>query len=156
LAVSLIKQLKGEYYRSPFVYKLMFGQYNRRYENVLSPYDWLTRDREVVAAYEADEYCNFRFTASGSLDLLRLLGYVSSKEWYHSVPKGMPTFVISGTMDPVGNFGKGIETFEKKLKEHGMTRLSVKLYPDMRHELLNELGKEEVYDDILAWLEEHI
>lgn len=151
--ISIIKAVKGELYRSPFIDKLMFGNYNSRYEQISSKFDWLTRDPSIITKYENDEYCNFLFTTSGYKDLTRLLRYVSSQEWYTSIPKELPFLLISGAMDPVGGFSQGILEVEKKLRRQGLTRLETKLYPDMRHEILNEVGKEEVYDDILHWLE---
>lgn len=151
--ISIIKAVKGEFYRSPFIDKLMFGNYNSRYGQISSKFDWLTRDPSIVTKYENDEYCNFLFTTSAYKDLTRLLHYVSSQEWYTSIPKELPFLLISGAMDPVGGFSQGILEVEKKLRHQGLTRLETKLYPDMRHEILNEVGKEEVYSDILHWLE---
>lgn len=150
--ISVIKAFKGEFYRSPFIDKLMFGNYNSRYKNTSSKFDWLTHDKAVIEKYEKDEYCNFLFTTSAYKDLTRLLHYVSSQQWYEAVPKELPVFIISGDMDPVGNWGKGILEVEKKLQAQGLTDLTVKLYKDMRHEILNETGKEEVYQDVLNWL----
>lgn len=154
--ISIVKALKGEFYRSPLIDKLMFGNYNSRYANVSSKFDWLTHDKTVIQKYENDEYCNFLFTTSGYKDLTRLLGYVSSQQWYTALPKELPVFLISGDMDPVGGWGKGIREVEKRLRHQGLTKLNVKLYKDMRHEILNETGKEEVYKDILSWLEKQI
>ena len=156
MVVSIIKAIKGEHHRSPFINKLMFGNYNSRYEKNTSGFDWLTRDPEIISKYENDEYCNFLFTASAYKDLLKLLQFVSSPEWYRSVPKKLPVFLISGDMDPVGGWGKGIQEVEEKLQHQNLTNLTVKLYKDMRHEILNEVGKEEVYQDILDWLNKQV
>lgn len=156
ILISIIKAIKGEFYRSAFIDKVMFGKYNSRYDQTSSKFDWLTHDAAIIERYEKDEYCNFLFTASAYKDLLRLLGYVSSKLWYEAVPKELPFFLISGDMDPVGGWGKGIQEVEKKLRRQGLTKLTVKLYKDMRHEILNETGKEEVFKDILSWLEQQL
>lgn len=154
--ISLVKAVKGEFYRSPLIDKLMFGNYNTRYDKVSSKFDWLTRDPAIIEKYAADEYCNFLFTTSAYKDLARLLGFVSSNQWYESVPKDLPFFLVSGDMDPVGGWGKGIREVAVKLRRQGLSQFSVKLYPDMRHEILNEVGKEEVYKDISDWLEKQI
>lgn len=154
--ISLIKAVKGEFYRSPLIDRLMFGNYNSRYTSPTSKFDWLTHDPEIIAAYEKDEYCNFLFTTSGYQDLAHLLGYISSPQWYASVPKELPVFLISGDMDPVGGWGKGIHEVEHKLRQQKLSQLTVKLYHDLRHELLNENEKETVYEDILNWLNSQI
>ncbi|MEG1458201.1 MAG: alpha/beta hydrolase [Acetivibrio sp.] len=154
--ISMVKKFKGERYRSKFLDHLMFGQYNRKYAKVRTEKDWLTKDEAIVDAYLKDEYCTFLFTTSGFYDLSMLLGYVSSKIWYDSVPKDLPLYLISGDMDPVGNWGKGIEEVQENLKKENLKDFSCKLYPNYRHELLNEQNKEVVYEDILNWLTKHL
>ncbi len=156
LLISLVKLFKGEFHRSPFIDKLMFGSYNSHYKEVKTNFDWLTRDQSVVQKYIEDEYCGFLFTTSAYKDLTRLLKYVNSKGWYSSVPKNMPMLLIAGEMDPVGNWGKGVREVSDKLHKHGVTNLTTKLYPDMRHEIHNEIGKEEVYGDLNNWLNKQL
>ena len=68
----------------------------------------------------------------------------------------MPIYILSGDKDPVGKNGKGVLKLVKTYKEHGMMDLSYKLYKDGRHEMLNEINKEEVIEDIIKWLNEHV
>lgn len=156
LLTSFVSCVKGEFYRSPFIDKLMFGSYNKKYENPKTPSDWISKDEAIVDAYIKDEYCTFIFTASAFQDLIKLLKIVSSKSWYHAVPKNLPIFLISGDMDPVGNYGKGIREVEHRLRAEHITDLTVKLYKDDRHELLNEIDREIVYQDILDWIFEKV
>ena len=72
------------------------------------------------------------------------------------IPKDLPILIISGEGDPVGNLGKGVKDVYQKYVKAGITDIECKLYPDMRHEILNEPGKQEVYDDTLSWIEKHI
>lgn len=150
------KAVKGERYRSPLLTKLIFGNYNAKYENPRTMYDWLTRDEKVVDAYLKDENCTFVFTVSGYENLLAVNEYANSQECFEKIPVDMPVFLLSGDGDPVGNWGDGIREVDERFRKKGMKDYTMKLYPGMRHELLNEIGKEEVYQDLLEWLQQHI
>ena len=115
-----------------------------------------SRDPEVVDRYIADKYSGFVFTANGYRNLVELLAFITDDGWYDKVPAELPVFLISGEMDPVGGWGKGIEEVDEKLKRKARTDYKMKLYPGMRHEIHNEIGKEEVYEDVLKWYQEHL
>lgn len=152
IMASLVRRIKGERFRSKFLNQLLFGTYNSHYSSNKTPYDWLTRDERIIEKYMADPYCNFVFTASAFCDLLALNDFTSSKKWYKQIPQQLPMLIVSGDMDPVGNWGSGIREVEGRLKKEGLTDLTCKLYPDFRHEILNETGREKPYQDILDWL----
>lgn len=151
LLAKTIILFRGEKYRSPFLTKLSFGSYNKRYPEKRTQFDWVSRDCAIVDKYVADEACNYMFTASAYLDLFRLLRSVSGKAWAAKVPTDRPYFVLSGSMDPVGNFGKGVKEVCDLLNAAGVHDLSIKIYEGGRHEMLNETNHLEVYDDLLKW-----
>lgn len=152
LAVAaVISALKGSHHRSKFMYKLAFGTYNDRFEK-RTAYDWLTRDRAVVDKYIADPLCGYLFTIKGMSDLLHLNIAANSDEWYNKVRKDLPVLLISGSEDPVGNYSKGIDEIYNKLSQSGHTAVTEKLYPQCRHEVLNELNKEEVYEYLYSFI----
>ena len=153
---KFIKRLRGAKSQSALLSMLMFSGYNKRYQDVKSANAWLTRDEAVVKEYDADEYCGFPFTTSGYLDLMRLLEFVTSDDWYKKVDADLPIYVVSGSMDPVGGWGEGIQEVASKLKEAERKDCTVKLYQDMRHEIHNEIDKEVVWNDIAAWIEDRI
>ncbi|HPF53889.1 MAG TPA: alpha/beta hydrolase [Eubacteriales bacterium] len=131
--------------------KLSFGSYNKQFKKPNTAFDWLSRNPAQVQKYVDDPLCGFVFTAYGFKDLLAGLGEVSEKGWASRVPQ-KPILMISGAMDPVGGNGKGVLWVEKRLAESGHT-VCCKLYPDCRHELLNELNRDEVFNDVLLFLE---
>ena len=149
---------RGKRGRSRLLTKIAFGSYNKRIPRTkkqkLSKSAWLTRDNEVVTAYDNDPYCNYIFTAKGFYDLFDLIGRVSHKKWASHVPATLPTLVMSGEEDPVGNYGKGVRQIYDRLVSAHLTDLRMLLYPEMRHEIFNEQGKEKVYADLAAWLTE--
>ncbi len=155
-AASAVIKWKGSMWRCPYLEKMAFGTYNRRYKPQRSSHDWLTRDQAIVDAYLNDPKCTFRFTACGFRDLFRMVSLCNSREWFRSLPQQLPVLLISGDMDPVGNYGKGVQCVLEKLLEAGMCDVSMILYPQARHELLNELNKDDVLSDIQHWLSERL
>lgn len=148
--------VKGNDYRSSFFNRLFFQGFNTPFEKEGLPFAWLSRDSEVVKAYAKDPLCNFIFTLNGFSNLLKVMGDVTKSSWPSSVPKDLPLLLLSGTMDPVGNFGSGVKKTYELLRSSGASDLTLKLYPDGRHEMLNEINREEVYQDINKWLKEKI
>lgn len=144
---------RGERYRSQLLAKAAFGNYNRKYDGPVTNNSWISRDEAVVKAYMADKFCNFPFTAQGFYDLFDLLGRVSRRDWADKLPSDLPVLLTSGEMDPVGNFGRGVRTVYRRLAQAGLHDLTLKFYPGARHEILNETNRDEVYADILAWLD---
>lgn len=142
----------GEHHRSKLMQKIVFAGYNKHCEENCDRNAWLTRDAAVVEKYNADIRCNFNFTLRGYHDLFTLIEQISREEWALALPKDFPVLVTGGTMDPVGNFGKGLQQVAEKLLATEMHDVTLKLYPDMRHEIINELDRETVWTDLLEWI----
>ena len=134
---KVIAKVKGDHHRSKLIDKIAFGAYNSKFEK-RTAFDWLTRDNDEVDKYIADDLCGFLFTANGYRDLMALLAFVSSKEWFEGLDKKLPVLVIAGEMDPVGDYSKGINTVCEKLYKAGKDNVTKILYPGARHEILNE------------------
>ena len=137
---------------SPKLNKLCFGGFAKKIPNARTPFDWLSRDEENVNAYIADPLCGFPFTAYGYADLMGAMGHIANSKWAAKVPD-LPILIISGEMDPVGGMGKGVKKVNRYLQNSGHTRVTFKLYPGARHEILNEINKQEVFGDVLLFLE---
>lgn len=144
--------LKGEKYRSEWINAQVFGRFAGLFPGENSPYAWLSRDRAQVAKYEQDPLCGFVFTLSGYADLMTLIARVSGEKWARRVPVDLPVYLFSGSCDPVGGMGKGVREVTGLLQQAGLRHLKMKLYPDGRHEMLNELCAGQVQEDILGWL----
>ncbi len=131
--------------------KLVAGQYNATFRPNRTDFDWLSRDTKRVGAYIADPACGFPFTACGYRDLFQGLEEISRADWAEKVPD-VPIFLLSGQDDPVGGKdAKGVRLVAKRLEKAGR-QVTLRIYPHARHELLNELNREEVMEDILAFL----
>ncbi len=137
----------------PALNNLIFGSYNSRIEHPKTPHDWTSRDDERVAAYAADPLCGFIPTAGLLRDLMQGLRYIQKSENLQKMNKDLPVLFAAGEADPVGNYGKGVRQAAQAFKDKGMTRVSTKIYPLMRHEILNELGRQDVYEYLRSWMQ---
>lgn len=151
LLTDIIRLMRGEKYVSKAVNSIAFGAYNKKFEHI-SKYDWITKDRDVIAKYEADKYCTFSFTVSAMHDLVKLNKVCNRKKWFYNLPKDLPVMLISGSDDPVGGYGKGVTKVYKGLKSAGLNDVTLKLYKDCRHEIHNGTCRDEVASDILEFI----
>ena len=142
----------GARYKSPVLNAMAFGSYNQRFEPKRTVSDWLSRDPDEVDKYRSDPLCSFMPTAGLFTDMMDGFSFNQRKENLLKMKKDLPVYFMSGDNDPVGAYGKGVKKAYESFRKAGMTDLSIKLYPEGRHEMLNELNRGEVYQDILNWL----
>ncbi len=149
--------LKGSTALSPLVEKIAFGSYNNRFDGDTGK-EWVTGDPEALAAYVADPKCNFAFTLNGYHELMRVLQAVNRKQWAATLPKDLPVYLFSGEDDPVGDYGRGVRTVYDRLCAAGLQDVSIRLYPNCRHEVHNERPdtRAACYADLRSWLDAHI
>ncbi|MCF0141359.1 MAG: alpha/beta hydrolase [Mogibacterium sp.] len=150
---SILGAIKGQRANSKLIEIMAFGSYLKRIENPESISDWLTKDREVVKKYRKDPYCRFHFTTNGFYGLFSAIKESQDIKRIESLPNGLPLLFVSGTEDPVGNYGEGVRKAFMKYSEHSYCQVDIKLYEGDRHEILNELDKDEVFADILEWMD---
>ena len=156
VGMSLAKALRGIYgprHRSNLIETLAFGSYNKHYPKEEGHNAWLTREGALVADRDTNPVTSFKCTVSAYVELFTALRDCNDKQWYKSYPKDMPTFVVSGDDDPVGNYGKGPAEVYSGLMLAGASNVSLKLYEGARHELFKESCREEYFADLTEWLE---
>lgn len=146
----------GQKHVAKMIDRLAFGNYNQKIADPKTDFDWLCRNEKVVDAYLKDPLCGFTFTANGFRTLFTLLERLNKTENLQKMPKALPVFFIAGDKDPVGNYAEGVKKAYENFEKIGMERLALKLYPEDRHELLNELDREQVYEDIYPWIIERV
>ena len=144
---------KGEKYRSQLLNNVAFGSYNSGFDEKRTPFDWLTRDAAVVDAYIADPLCGFVPTAGLFTDMMDGIAYISRSSNQERMDPALPVLFISGDKDPVGENGKGVLKAYVSFLNAGMKDVTLKLYHDCRHEILNELCREQVMGDVAAWID---
>lgn len=150
-----LKKLWGPRATSPFLQKLATGGYNRRISHPVNKNAWISSVDEVAIAFDGGEDTDFPFTAAGYYDLFSGLEEISGRDWARRAPKALPILLLAGEEDPVGSYGKGPRKVYDMLRNSGHKDVEITLYPQARHELLNERNKEQVYQDILNWLDGH-
>ncbi len=153
---SLLQRIRGGLYRSSLVNSMALGSYNASFEPARTKCDWLTRDEAVVDAYAANPLNQFVFTVNGYYNLFRGLRFAERQENLDKIPKSLPILVVSGGQDPVGERGKGPTAVAESFRKTGVQDVTLKLYPDDRHEILNELDRDTVDRDILQWIERRL
>ena len=153
---KLLCATRGASHKSALLSATAFGGYNKAFEPKRTEYDWLTRDDAVVDKYIADPLCGFMPSAGLFRDMMGGISFISSLKNMKNMNKKLPVLFISGEKDPVGENGEGVKKAYAAFVKAGLQDVSIRLYPECRHELLNELNRAEVMDDVLAWLGGHI
>ena len=152
LLADILGKIKGEKYRSNFINKLVFKNHNKNYD---VPNSWICSDKKIVSEYKKSNYCGFIFTIYGFKMLFYMMRTVFKKNLYKVKNKALPILLIGGMDDPVIGGKKKFNHLCDFLKDVGYINLKGKLYPNMRHEILNEKCNDMVYEDILAFLNDN-
>jgi len=156
ILASFQVKLFGEEREAKFLDKLGFGSYNKRIANPSTGFDWLSCDTAEVKKYIDDKYCGFicstgfyYYFTDGLLNLYK-------KEKMDKIPKTLPIYIIAGQQDPVGQYGQRVKKLYDIYKAIGVSDVEIKLYQGSRHEILNEVNRDEVTEDILKWINDHL
>lgn len=139
------------------VNRLSFGSYNAIFAPNRTAYDWLSAYEPNVDAYIADPLCGGNASIGLFREMLRGIRFLTDPKNIRKMNRNTPILFVSGEMDPVGECGKGVRRAFDAFQKAGMRSVELKLYPGLRHEILNEApeDRQKVYDDIAAWLEAH-
>lgn len=147
--------LQGDRHPSLLLNAIVFGGYNRSFRPVRTAFDWLSRDDHEVDKYIEDPECGVISSTGFFRDFFRLLQEIHIPERMRQIPKDKPVYLFSGEEDPVGMKGDGVRLLYKQYQELGLKDVECKLYPGARHEILNEINRDEVTRDLINWLNSH-
>lgn len=151
--VARVERLRlGKRGRSNLLHTMSFGAYNKPFEPARTEYDWLSRAPEQVDRYIADPECGWVATVQLWIDLIGGVRLVSQAAQLSRIPKELPLYVFSGEKDPVGG-AKGVAGLLDLYAAAGLTAVTSRIYDDGRHEMLNEVNRDEVVGDLIAWLD---
>lgn len=154
IIVSKIEMnLRGRKAKSKLMDKLSFGNFNSKFKNTRTPYDWLCSVEGEVDKYISNELCGFICSTSFYYDLVKGLWKIHDEENLNKIPKKLPIYIFAGSKDPVGYEGKGIINLFKIYKKNKIEDVEYKLYENGRHEMLNESNKYFVMEDIINWID---
>lgn len=143
----------GDRFRSRLLEFNAFGDYQKRIPNPRTRSDWMTRDTAIIDFCRSNKYCSFIFTINGYRTLFEVLLFIQKKQNIDRIPKELPLFFIAGGQDPVGHYGRDVRNVSAAYEKAGVEDVSLKIYQEDRHEVLNELDRDQVYRDVLSWLE---
>ncbi|SET59290.1 Lysophospholipase, alpha-beta hydrolase superfamily [Natronincola peptidivorans] len=151
-AAVLSKLIHNKRKPNKFLDTLAFGGFNKRFQPNQTNFDWLSRDAKAVETYVEDPLCGFIFTTGGFYDLFNGIEALHQKENIEKTPKNLPIYILSGENDPVGDYGEEVKKVYQAYEKLGIKDIQYKLYTGGRHEMLNEINKQEVYNDIIHWI----
>ncbi|MDH4442157.1 MAG: alpha/beta hydrolase [Rhizobium sp.] len=151
--LAIEKMLKGSDVPSAILPKATFAAWGKSIPGHRTLFDWLSHDPKVVDAYIADPLCGFDASVSLWQDLFHLTFAGASPEHLARLPKGLPVYLVGGGQDPATNKGREIRWLGRRMMASGMTLVTTTIYDEMRHETLNEIGREQAIADFLAWLD---
>lgn len=153
LVANIIGLFKGNHHKSNLLASMTLGPFTKAVPNYKTKNDWLSYNEENVEKYNNDPLCGFPFTVSAYKGLYHILVGMNKKKKFRLNNKDLPIYFISGKDDPCTGGPKGIISSIKNLQKVGYTYIHAKTYDNMRHEILKEKNKDEVYDDILKFYE---
>jgi len=150
---AALKTVAGDSYKSDLLRDMVFKPYNRSFKPTRTRHDWITRDPDAVDRYIADPNCGFTPSVSFLNHFFKGLRKTQRHQPF-SGPTTYPVLIVAGSEDPISKPVNGIEKLQEKLRNSGITSLDTLIYDGGRHEMLSELNKEEVMEDIEHWLEQ--
>jgi alpha-beta hydrolase superfamily lysophospholipase len=156
LSAQFLGKLNGKHRSNEFLKNLFFTQFNKKFKPNRTKVDWISSDENQVDLFEADPLRIEDFSLSVFLDLLKGSKKVNQVSTFKNTPKNLPLFIFSGDKDPIGEMGKGVKKVKNKYQKAGINDITLKLYKGGRHEMLNEVNKNEVEQDVINWLNEKI
>ena len=148
--------MKDWHYRSHLIENIAKGSYNKAFEPVRTSYDWLSRDEGIVDRFASNPLDTFAFTVNGYYSMFSAIEKAQNRKRIARIPKDLPILLVSGTMDPVGNFTEGVKTAYEDMKKAGISDVQLRFFEGDRHEILNEIDREEVYQYLRGWLDAHL
>lgn len=155
-SAKVIRTFRGRTKTNDLLKSVFFSEFNKKFKPNRTNVDWISSDEHQVDLFEADPYRIEDFSLSIFLDILKGSKEINKQTTFNATPKKLPIFIFSGDRDPVGEMGKGIKRVVKQYEKAGINDLTFKLYKGGRHEMLNEVNKEEVEQDVINWLNEKI
>jgi alpha-beta hydrolase superfamily lysophospholipase len=153
--LTVLAALKGARNPSKLALNMAFGPYNKPFRPNRTPFDWLSRDEKMVDSYIADPLSGKSCSSGFFRDMTGGLKAIHRKKAIRGIPSDLPIYVFCGSADPVGSMGTGPTNLVNAYRAKGISDLEFVVYPDARHEALNETNREEVAEDLLNWLIRH-
>jgi alpha-beta hydrolase superfamily lysophospholipase len=153
--LTLLAFIKGCRKKSDLAFALADKPYNRPFRPNRTAFDWLSRDEKEVDKYIADPLCGMRCSSGFYRDMAFLLNRIHRNGQMRRIRRDLPVYIFSGGADPVGEMGVSPSALAAAYRSIGIQDIEFVLYPDARHEILNETNRNEVTENLIAWLKKH-
>lgn len=151
-SANVVKFFNGRKKSNAALTSILFNQFNKKFKPNRTKVDWISRDNNEVDLFDKDPLRIEEFSISMFIDILKGSKKVSDKKTFKATPKELPIYIFSGDEDPVGEMGKGVQKVVNQYIRAGVNNVTLKLYEGGRHEMLNEINKNEVEQDFINWL----
>lgn len=155
-STQLVGAIRGRAQSNDTLRKIFFDEFNKKFKPNRTKLDWISRDETEVDDFEADPYRIENFSIGVFTDILKNSKSLNQKEAFANTRDDLPILIFSGDQDPVGEMGKGVTRVAKNFQKYGNSELTLHLYPGGRHEMLNEINRQEVEEDIISWINTQI
>ena len=155
-SANVIKFFKGKKNTNLILKSLLFTEFNKKFKPNRTKVDWISRDEKQVDIYDSDPYRIEDFSTKVFIDVIRGSKKINEKQTFEATPKNLPIYMFSGDKDPVGEMGKGTQKVANQYVKAGVSDLTLKLYKNGRHEMLSEINKSEVEQDLINWLNDRV
>lgn len=152
LASQMIRW-RGAPYRSTFLDFLTVGALRLTIRNRRTIFDWLSRDPAVIDAYIADPLCGGVPSVALWRDVYDGVRLVARRENQAKIPRAVPILLLAGSADPLSAGGRSVSRLAERYRSLGIADVACRIYPGARHEVFNEINRNEVYSDLLDWLD---
>jgi alpha-beta hydrolase superfamily lysophospholipase len=146
----------GKRGKSALLRSMTFGAFNKKFSDPRTPCDWLSRDNFEVDKYIADPLCGFESSTQLFSDMFGGMIEIFTQENLEKLPKQLPIYILSGELDPLNGKLVAIKKLHKALETAGIANVTLRVYQEARHELLNETNRDEVTHDLIQWLDERL
>lgn len=152
---TLFKALHGRNRRSRLLYAIGVGNMKRSLPDRRTDQDWISRDESIVDAYLADPLCGFQPSNGMWHAIAEGMAQISNR-LRGRIPPDLPVLMLVGTDDLLSLGGQRVRALMQAYKQHGARRVTLISYPEARHEVFNEINRQEVYRDLGNWLDEQL
>ena len=152
MLAKIVASFKGDRHRPSLIQKIAFDGFNKRFSSE-GPNAWLSTEKENVRSYNADPLCGYCFTGNGFMGLFDLMMDTYSSDGWKIVNPQLPIHFIAGSDDPCITSLKDFEAAVGHMKAMGYSNVTAKTYDGLRHEILNEIGREIVWQDVVSAFE---
>lgn len=149
---SVVKFFKGGKQSSNALKSIFFTEFNKKFKPNRTKVDWISSDETEVDLFDADPYRIEDFSTNVFIDIIKGSKKINEKSTFKATPKQIPIYMFAGDNDPVGDMGRGVKKVASQYIDAGVSDLTLKLYEGGRHEMLNEVNKNEVRQDFINWL----